>query len=179
MATRWIYKEYKDVSVQNALVLLGDNPNFVDVYTYFNDDSKLNLGGLFGGKLGTRPGAVMEYLEDNGHDATMLDFRTEVFERPGTYIMVYGWQNGSNISAHFQTAQSDGKIVNTYNGDKTYDLSINNPEDPQSIEMIKKDNNMLTVEESWLLGMLTNPLEHITMKLTDDDTYFSYIIAID
>ena len=171
------------VAAHNALVLLGENSDFADVYTYFNDDSKLNLGGLAGGKLGTNPLAVAEYLENEGHEVMIKDFKTEELENPGTYILVYVWQGESgNISAHFKTAESDGSMIKTYNSDKTYFIgNTNNSGDnnAKNIEELKNNSDMLETEKSWLLNGITGPLIPSIMQLTNDDTYFSYIIKID
>ena len=171
------------VAAHNALVLLGENSDFADVYTYFNDDSKLNLGGLAGGKLGTNPLAVAEYLENEGHEVTFKDFRTEELENTGTYILVYGWQGSTgNISAHFEAVESDGSTVKTYNTNNTYYIGkTNNSGDSKAykLEDLKTDLKMLDTEKSWLLNTLAGPLVPAAMKLTGDDTYFSYIIAVE
>ena len=171
------------VAAHNALVLLGENSNFTDVYTHFNNDNKLNLGGVAGGKLGTNPFAVAEYLESKGHEVSFKDFKTEELEEPGVYILVYVWQGESgNISAHFKAVESDGSTVKTYNSDKTYFIgNTNNSGDnnAKNIEELKNNSDMLETEKSWVLNVLTGPETALVMGLTDDDTYLSYIIAVE
>ena len=160
------------VSVQNALTLLGETSNFADVYTYFNDDSKLNLGGLAGGSLGTSPFAVMDYLEDSGFDATIREFNPDDFIEAGVAILVYFYQtDAGNLSAHFKAFESDGNIVNTYNNTDTY-----------YVNSIDKEHSTKRIYEDFLYDSdypeIANWINKLPGNLEEDDLLGSYIITI-
>ncbi len=184
------------VSVQNALTLLGEASNFADVYSYFNDDSKLNLGSMAGGELGTSPIAVMDYLKNQGHKTNISDFKVDSLEKPGTYILVYGWQNDSGkINAHYMTVTSDGSSVKTYNGDNEYFVGENNNTGNNNANQlldIVEDNSMIQNSDNVLLNSIfkTDEISYVGMPfknqlpqliknfISGDNVGYSWLIEI-
>ena len=113
------------ISVQNALVCMGKNSYFPEVYATFDDDDML----LNNGTYGTNPAAVIEYIEKEGLEVTPVLPSPQTIAEPGVSIYVYMWEDNGARNFHYMTVESDGKGLQTYNFDKYYDISSVDIED--------------------------------------------------
>jgi hypothetical protein len=96
--------------------LFGENSNFADVYTYFNDDSKL----LDGGKLGVNPFALKQYMEDKGHQVTIERANADSLKEPGKFIYVYMWYTQKDgWGAHYMAGENNGSSIIVFNPYRT------------------------------------------------------------
>ena len=100
------------IAAQNINLLFGENSNFADVYTDFNDDSKL----LGGGKMGVNPLALMQYLEDKGHKVTLESANADSLKDPGKFVYAYMWHTPQEgWGAHYMAGENNGSTIVVYN----------------------------------------------------------------
>ena len=104
------------IAAHNMNLLLGEDSNFADIYTEFNDNSKLIMGDLAGGALGVDPDEIKDYFEERGHKVTTELATLDNMKKPGQYIYVYIWQGqDGSLGAHYIAMENTGTEIKTYN----------------------------------------------------------------
>ena len=108
------------IALYNALVILGDKRSPADIIRAIESSGMLMGGAMLGGKLGTNPNAIRDYLNSLGFDASQnapnnLD---KTLTDGNIGILMYSHPDFFNDGAHYVTIEKDGDQYKIYNDSK-------------------------------------------------------------
>ncbi|MGI5850457.1 MAG: hypothetical protein ACOX8Q_10420, partial [Christensenellales bacterium] len=103
------------VAAHNMNLLLGEDSNFADVYTEFNDNSNMLMGDLAGGTWGVKPATLMKYFRKKGYKVSIGLASVKNLSEIGKYLYTYVWIKANKLGAHYIAMENTGKGINMYN----------------------------------------------------------------